>query len=71
MLTISSEQTAEKLLQTYYNLKNQGVSLDREGENIFEDEKLAESFCNFLKKYFKMQVGCRVTGTQINSKQKG
>ena len=56
MLTISSEQTAEKLLQTYYNLKNQGVSLDREGENIFEDEKLAESFCNFLKNYFKMQV---------------
>ena len=56
MLTISSEQTAEKLLQTYYNLKNQGVSLDREGENIFEDEKLPESFCNFLKNYFKMQV---------------
>lgn len=56
MLTISSEQTAEKLLQTYYNLKNQGVSLDREGENIFEDEKLPESFCNFLKSYFKMQV---------------
>ena len=56
MLTISSEQTAEKLLRTYYNLKNQGVSLDREGVNIFEDEKLPESFCNFLKNYFKMQV---------------
>lgn len=56
MLTISSEQTAEKLLQTYYNLKNHGISLDREGENIFEDEKLPESFCNFLKNYFKMQV---------------
>ena len=53
---ISPQVATEKLLQVYYNLKGQGVDLDHDRENIFKDDELTHSFCNFLKNYFKMQV---------------
>lgn len=53
---ITPQVATEKLLQVYYNFKGQGVDLDHDRENIFKDEELTHSFCNFLKNYFKMQV---------------
>jgi hypothetical protein len=53
---ISSQQITEDLLQTYDYLVEEGISIDREGENIFKDNMLAEEFTQFLKDEFEMQV---------------
>lgn len=53
---ITPQQTAEDLLQTYDYLVEEGIDIDREGENIFKDNMLAEEFTQFLKDEFEMQV---------------
>ena len=53
---ITPEQTTEKLLLTYYYMEEQGIEIDREGENLFEDNELTDGFTLFLKDSFDMQV---------------
>lgn len=56
MHMITPEQTTEKLLLTYYYMEEQGIEIDREGENLFEDNELTDGFTLFLKDSFDMQV---------------
>ncbi len=53
---ISSQQITKDLLQTYDYLVEEGISINREGENIFKDNMLAEEFTQFLKDEFEMQA---------------
>jgi hypothetical protein len=53
---ITSEQTVEKLLLTFYYLKNRKIDPGSEEENIFKDKELADEFTRFLKDSFEMQV---------------
>ena len=53
---ITAQQTTEDLLQTYDYLVEEGISIDREGENIFKENVLADEFTQFLKDEFEMQV---------------
>lgn len=53
---ITPQQITEDLLQTYDYLVEEGISIDREGENIFKNNMLAEEFTQFLKDEFEMQV---------------
>ena len=53
---ITPQQTAEDLLQTYYYMKEQGININREEENIFRDKELVGDFTKFLSDSFEMQV---------------
>lgn len=53
---ITSEQTVEKLLLTFYYLKNRKIDPGSKEGNIFKDKELADEFTRFLKDSFEMQV---------------
>ncbi len=53
---ITSEQTVEKLLLTFYYMKDRSIDLGSEEENIFNDKELADEFAQFLRNSFEMQV---------------
>lgn len=53
---ITHQQTTEELLHVYDYLIEKGININREGENIFKDNNLAEDFTKFLKDSFEMQV---------------
>ena len=53
---ITLQEITEDLLQTFDFLVQEGISIDREEENIFNDYKLAEEFSKFLYDSFEMEV---------------